>query len=82
MARLPSPPKLQDPVLQEYLTRLVQALEKEHKVISTRAMTKDRIKVTGNTDAYTFDASAATLAELRNVVATLLTQLQRSGDIA
>lgn len=81
-SRLPSPPKLDDPALHDYLVRLVQAIEHEIKLTTKRAMTKDRIKVTNNTPTYAFDASADTLATTRLVLATFLEQLQRSGDIA
>ena len=85
--RLPQPPKrfkkeadLEE--LTEYLFKLIQALERTIERLPETPFTKDRIKVTGLTPQYTLDASAGTLADVRAVLGTILTQLQESGKIS
>lgn len=80
--RLPNVPQnINNPVLTMYLNQLVQALEKRMKELDS-AMTKDRIKVSNASPQYTFDVSTGTLADTKNVLGTLITQLQISGDLA
>lgn len=80
--RLPNVPQnINHPVLTMYLNQLVQALEKRMKELDS-AMTKDRIKVSNANPQYTFDVSTGTLADTKNVLGTLLIQLQTSGDLA
>lgn len=82
--RLPNPPdKIQDKEVRDYLERLVKALEGAFEKAPDTPFTRDRIKVAaGLTKQYTLDPVAGTLADVRSVVATLLTDLQVSGKIS
>ena len=80
--RLPNPPNLEDKKLQEYLERLVKALENAFEKAPDTPFTRDRIKVSGLTKQYTLDSAAGTLSDVRSVLGTLLVDLQVSGKIS
>lgn len=80
--RLPNPPNLEDKKLQEYLERLVKALENAFEKAPDTPFTRDRIKVTNLTKQFTFDATSGTLNDTRMVLGTILHQLQEAGKIS
>jgi len=80
--RLPSPNNIQDQALREYLSQLVQALERAIEKLPETPFTRDAIKITGLTKTYSLDASAATLSDTRLVLGTLIQLLRDSGKIA
>lgn len=80
--RLPSPDNIQDQALREYLSQLVQALERVIEKLPETPFTRDRIKVSGLTKQYALDSAAGTLGDVRSVLGTLLRDLQDSGKIS
>lgn len=81
MARLPTPDKIKDQETKEYLTQLVQSIERQFKKFPEKPFHKDRIKIIGNTKQYAFDCTVGTLADTRQVLGTLIVQLQESGEL-
>lgn len=77
--RLPSPDRVKDPEVREYLSQLVKALERQFSKHPEKPFTKDRIKVTGVTKQYAFDCTAGTLADVRQVLGTFLVEAQETG---
>jgi len=80
--RLPSPTEIKDQDLRNYVSKLVQALERALAKLPETPFTKDRIVVTNLTKQYTLDATAGTLGDVRFVLGTLLRDLQDSGKVA
>ena len=82
--RLPTPPKkLKDnDELLEYLTELVRALERAIEKLPQTPHTRDRIKVSNLTKLYALDATAGTLADTRQILGTLLVDLQTAGVLS
>lgn len=80
--RLPSPNKIKDPDLKDYLNQLNQSLERAFGKLGELPRTKDKIVITNVSAGYTFDSSGATLAQVRQVLTALIRDLQASGEIA
>ena len=82
--RLPQPnsSKLQDKELFEYINQLVQALERAFEKLPEQPFTQGRINVTNLTKLKSLDATSGTLADVRQVLGTLLVELQESGKIS
>lgn len=83
--RLPQPPQAlreSNKEAYDYLTVLVQALERAIERLPEQPFTKDRITVTALAKQTSLDATAGTLADVRSVLGTLLVQLQESGKIS
>jgi hypothetical protein len=68
--------------LELYTSKLVQSLERALSKLPERPFTKDRVKVTGLTKQYTLDSTAGTLADVRQVLGTLLQDLQETGALS
>jgi hypothetical protein len=77
--RLPSPDRLKDPEVREYMRQLVQAIERQFAKHPEKPFTKDRVKITGVTKQYAFDCTAGTLADVRQVLGTLIVDIQDAG---
>jgi len=82
--RLPSPNRIKDPDIKDYLNQLVQGLERAFDKVGELPRTKNRIVITNVSVSagYTFNSSAATLDEVRQVLTALIRDLQISGEIA
>jgi hypothetical protein len=83
--RLPQPPQAlreSNKDAYDYLTVLVQALERAIERLPEQPFTKDRITVTALSKQTSLDATAGTLADVRSVLGTLLVQLQESGKLS
>lgn len=80
--RLPSPNRIKDLEIREYFNQLNQALERAFEKVGELPRTKDRIVITNVSAGYSFDSSGATLAEVRQVLTSLIRDLQASGEIA
>ena len=80
--RLPSPSRLKDKELRDYLSQLVQALERTVEKLPETPFTKNRIVITNVSAGYVLDSSGAGLAELRAAFTALVRDLQASGKIA
>jgi hypothetical protein len=83
--RLPQPPQAlreSNKDAYDYLTVLVQALERAIERLPEQPFTRDRITVSNLTKQTTLDAAAGTAADVRAVLGTILVQLQESGKIS
>lgn len=79
--RLPSPDNLKvDKETLIYLNKLVQSIERAFEQVPETPFMKDQIKASAAfTELYSFDPTAATLDDMRRVVATFISRLRASG---
>lgn len=77
--RLPSPNRLKDPEVREYLTQLVQALERQYSKHPEKPFTVNRIKAYDVTKQYVLSCGSVGITDAGRVLGTLLIDLQESG---
>lgn len=79
--RLPSPTRIDDQNLKNYLSELVQALERALETVPDTPFMGAKINVTNLTEQYDLDAGAGTLGDVRSVLGTIINRLREKGVV-